>query len=184
MSSTPGRDHLRADRPKLVMVAVTGGAYRSGFWTAAVLDELDRRSRTEADLKGLTDHIRLITGASGGMVGASYFVALRGGQAANLVDQMIADTGRDSLSPVIQQMVQHDIPMIFWPITYQEVDRGVVLENQWKTLKVPFRQLYEDEKQGRRPSLIVSPMVIESGERMLISNLDLRSPRRAPLGPG
>ena len=69
--------NLGVDQPKLVIVAVTGGAYRSGFWTAAVLDELDRRSRANADLKGLTDHIRLMTGASGGMVGAAYFVALR-----------------------------------------------------------------------------------------------------------
>ena len=76
------------NRPKLVIVAVTGGAYRSGFWTATVLDELNRRSRTDPDLKGLkglTDHIRLITGASGGMVGALYFVALRGQPDASLV---------------------------------------------------------------------------------------------------
>ena len=87
---------------------------------------------------------------------------------------MIADTGRNSLSPVIQQMVQRDIPMILCPITYQKIDRGVVLEDQWKKLKIPFIKLYEYEKRGLCPSLVVSPMVIESGERMLISNLDLR----------
>jgi Patatin-like phospholipase len=168
------KDNLGVDRPKLVIVAVTGGAYRSGFWTAAVLDELDRRSRTDPDLKGLTDHIRLMTGASGGMVGASYFVALRGQPSTDLVDRMMAETNRDSLSPVIQQLVQRDIPLIFHPIAYQKVDRGVVLEDQWKTLAIPFIHLYEEEKRGQRPSLIVSPMVIESGERMLISNLDLR----------
>ena len=37
-----------AFRPKLVMVAVTGGAYRAAFWTAAVLDELDHLSRPDA----------------------------------------------------------------------------------------------------------------------------------------
>ncbi|MBV8233035.1 MAG: patatin-like phospholipase family protein, partial [Planctomycetaceae bacterium] len=171
---TAWKKHLGVCRPKLVIVAVTGGAYRSGFWTAAVLDELNRRSRTDPDLKGLTDHIRLITGASGGMVGASYFVALRGQPATSLVDKMIAETQRDSLSPVIRQMVRRDIPMIFCPIAHQKVDRGVVLENQWNTLKIPFIKLYEDERSGQRPSLIVSPMVIETGERMLISNLDLR----------
>ena len=168
------KDHLRDDRPKLVMVAVTGGAYRSAFWTAAVLDKLDLLSRTDLELSGLTDHIRLITGASGGMVGASYFVTLRGQPNASAVDLMIKETGRDSLSPVMQQLVQQDIPMIFRPITHQKVDRGVVLENQWKSIAIPFSYLYEDEERGQCPSLIVSPMVVETGERMLISNLDLR----------
>jgi hypothetical protein len=168
------KTHLGENRPRLLLVAVTGGAYRAGFWTAAVLDELDRQSRTDRALKGLTDHIRLITGASGGMIGASYFVAMRGQPGTHLVDRMISDTRRDSLTPVIQQLVQRDIPLIFCPIAYQERDRGVALENQWKSLAIPIASLYEDEQQGRRPSLIVSPMVIESGERMLISNLDLR----------
>ncbi len=64
--------------------------------------------------------------------------------------------------------------MIVCPTAYQKVDRGVVLENQWKTLALPFAHLYQEEKQGWRPSIVVSPMVIESGERMLISNLDMR----------
>jgi predicted acylesterase/phospholipase RssA len=165
---------LGEDRPKLVLLSVTGGAYRAGFWTAIVLDELDRRSRPDRDLRGLTNHIRLVTGASGGMVGASYFVVLNGQRPTSLVERMIADTGLDSLTPVVKQMVERDIPMALWPTTYQAVDRGVALERQWKTLGISFAKLYEDEKEGRSPSLIVSPMVIETGERMLISNLDLR----------
>ena len=159
--------------PKLVLVAVTGGAYRSGFWTAAVLDDLEQRSRPGGKLEGLTKHIRLMTGASGGMVGAAYFAALRGAPGASVVEAMLADSRRDSLTPIVKQLVQRDVPMIFCPIEYQRVDRGVVLENHWKTLRRPFVASYDGEKTGEIPSLIISPMVVETGERMLISNLDL-----------
>jgi predicted acylesterase/phospholipase RssA len=160
-------------KPKLVLVSVTGGAYRAGFWTAAVLDELEERSRPGGSLPGLTSHIRIMTGASGGTVGAAYFVSLRDHKGASLVGAMLADSRRDSLTPVIQQMVQRDVPMILCPVGYQPVDRGVRLEEQWRTLARPFHATYADERQGRCPSLILSPMVIETGERMLISNLDL-----------
>jgi hypothetical protein len=39
------KKHTGQERPKLVLVAVTGGAYRAGFWTAVVLDELVGRDR-------------------------------------------------------------------------------------------------------------------------------------------
>jgi hypothetical protein len=165
--------NLKEERPKLVLVSVTGGAYRAGFWTAAVLDELKQRSRPGGALPGLTDHIRIITGASGGMVGAAYFVTLGTEGESSVVDTLVADSRRDSLTPVIQQLVQRDIPMIFCPTGYQRVDRGVKLEDQWGTIARPFHATYADEREGRRPSLIVSPMVVETGERMLISNLDL-----------
>src|SRR5208337_1191820 len=67
------KKHTGQPRPKLVLVAVTGGAYRAAFWTAVVLDELVGHDRPR-ELEKFRDHIRLFTGASGGMVGAAYFV--------------------------------------------------------------------------------------------------------------
>jgi predicted acylesterase/phospholipase RssA len=177
---------LGEEKPKLVLLAVPGGAYRAGFWTAAVLDELERRSRADGDLEGLTDRIRVITGASGGMVGAAYFAAQRteSGPRASVVGSMLADAQRntcrrprpsspDSLTPIVQQLVQRDIPMIFCPIAYQKVDRGVILERQWCAIDRSFSSLRDGEAAGWRPSLVVSPMIIETGERLLISNLEL-----------
>jgi hypothetical protein len=181
------RGRTGESRPKLVILAVTGGAYRAAFWTAAVLDALQERSRPGGTLPGLTDRIRVITGASGGMVGAAYFAATRteAGAAGNVMDALAADASRrsctpapfpsspDSLTPIVQQLVQRDIPMIFCPIAYQRVDRGVVLDRQWCALERPVVSLRDGEAAGWRPSLIVSPMIIETGERLLISNLDL-----------
>src|SRR5207245_2575101 len=54
-------------------------------------------------------------------------------------------------------------------------DRGIRLEESWRELRFPFRDLGRDEEDGKVPSMILSPMMIEDGRRLLISNLDLRS---------
>jgi hypothetical protein len=158
--------------PKLVLVATTGGAYRASFWTTVVLDELNQCLGPD-----FSRHIRLITGASGGMVGAAYFVSAlgeNGPPAGGVTDLLREESGLDSLSPVVRQLVFHDLPGAFWPLPQRgHHDRGVELERQWKTLARTFPQLSEGELAGWRPSLIVSPMVVESGRRLLISNLDL-----------
>ena len=52
-------------------------------------------------------------------------------------------------------------------------DRGQTLDQQWGRLNVTFEQLKPEEEAGRRPSLILSPMIAETGQPLLISNLDL-----------
>jgi hypothetical protein len=193
---------LNEEKPRLVLVAASGGGYRASFWTATVLDRLSELSapgdKPGERLVGLTDRIRLITGASGGMVGASHYVAMRAGATlphtertreaiaalakargepadlTKLVDVMAVETRLDSLSRVVQQLVQRDLPGIFWPTSYQRVDRGTVFEDEWTLLDGrTFAGLREMEKDGSLPSLIVSPMIVETGGRLLISNLDV-----------
>ena len=164
--------------PKLVLVAMSGGAYRSGYWTGMVLDELARRGARGGPLEGVADGIRLLTGASGGMVGAGYFAVLRaekrpGEPDASVVGEMTRDTGRDSLRPIVQQLIRRDMPLIAVPMAHQAEDRGTVLDRQWTRMDRPLAGLGQAEKEGRCPSLIISPMIVESGRRMLISNLDL-----------
>ena len=176
------------ERPKLVLIATTGGAYRASFWTTVVLDELNRCLGQD-----FPRHIRLITGASGGMVGAAYFVSKltekglpidqETSQPLNVTKVLKDESGLDSLTPVIRQLVLGDLPGIFSRRT-QLHDRGIALEQQWVTLKKTFPDLIEGERAGWRPSLILSPMVVESGRRLLISNLDLsRLAQTQPLDP-
>ena len=161
-------------KPKLLLVAVTGGAYRASFWTTVVLRQLCE------NFPGFFDHVRLITGASGGMVGAAYAPALvkaagKGDDAAKQATEILeTETDRNSLTPVITQLVRRDLPKAilpgFWP---QQEDRGTILEDQWKTLDVTFESLKKGEKEGWRPSLVISPMIVETGRRLIFSNLDL-----------
>lgn len=177
-------------KPKMVLVATTGGAYRSAYWTALVLDHLKRESaKPGSPLAHFADHIRIITGASGGMVAGAYFVALASKPATaakGIIEQLDEDIievqrnkGRfgnswpvrsDSLSPVVQQLAQRDLFQILLPISWAE-DRGAVLEQQWQTLDIPFSDLYAAEASGQLPHLVFSPMVVETGQQLVISNL-------------
>ncbi len=155
-------------KPKLLLLAVTGAAYRASFWTTIVL------KRLQEEFPEFLDHVRLVTGASGGMVGAAYAVAMKSNETAYVgaTEQLEKDTGLDSLTPVVQQLIRRDIPMAFhW--SPQKFDRGRALEDQWKTLDISFDKLRAGEAEGWRPSLVISPMVVETGRRLLFSNLDL-----------
>ena len=58
-----------------------------------------------------------------------------------------------------------------WP---SDDDRGRALERQWSRLDAKtFADLRPDEEAGTRPSIIFAPMIAETGQPLLISNLDL-----------
>jgi len=183
-------------KPKLVLIATSGGAYRATFWTALVLDRL-RALDDEGILPGFCDNVRLITGASGGMVGGAYFTAFAqadGTRPSGIIETIEADIlavqrdgssvapdypykyrhpiPRDSLSAVVQQLVQRDLPGLL-SLAVQRTDRGRVLEDQWATLDTPFSEWRQGEAEGWRPSIVFSPMLVETGQPLLIGNLDM-----------
>jgi hypothetical protein len=169
-------------KPKMALVSVTGGANRSAVWTAYTLAQLER----ELAAAGVTfpQHVRVITGASGGMVGASYFAAtLPGPQGHGFADAAAAKAfvrkiGQDALTPVSQRLLFFDLPGAFLP-GGSPYDRGLALEQAWDgyldgALEKSFEQLAAGEAECWRPSLVLSPMIVEDGRRLLISNLYLR----------
>jgi hypothetical protein len=171
-------------KPKLVLIAVSGGGIFSAVWTAVVLREI------EAKIPEFPYHVRLVTGASGGMLGAAYYVAsLRPpdelGRVRREVEpdaRLVKDLEQDYLTPVANQMILGDLPgMLIWPFT-NTGDRGRSLESSWidrtggperSPLNRPFRDLAGGELAGWRPSLVFTPMLVEDGRRLLISNLNL-----------
>ena len=165
-------------KPKLAVVSVSGGALRSGLWVAIVLDRLEKQ------IAGFGHHVRLITGASGGMLGAGYYLIHRrkvigvpGGPATAgpyRPSEWVLSIPRDSLNPVARFIALRDPFLAFLPRVVAD-DRGIRLEDDWQDLAIPFRDLSAEEEAGRIPSMILSPLMIEDGRRLLISNLDLGS---------
>jgi hypothetical protein len=85
------------------------------------------------------------------------------------------DVSRDSLTPLTKRLVLHDL---FPGFAQRPPDRGDAVQEAWlaNTRGVfgqTVRSLREGETAGWRPSLILSPMIVEDGRRLLISNLDL-----------
>ncbi len=163
-----------------VIVSTSGGGITAAAWTVAVLSQLEDES---TGLEDFPYAVRAITGASGGMVGAAYWNAtLQPPGAGDYHDvsseTMYENVTADSLTPVVHQLVFSDIWQSFfspWPIA---TDRGQVLEEAWieatnQSMAKTLGDLYASEKAGWRPSLIFSPMMVEDGRRLVISNLDL-----------
>jgi hypothetical protein len=178
-------EHKGNSKPRLVLVSTSGGGIRAAVWTAVVLEGLERELGTS-----FRDHIRLFTGASGGMVGAALYVAdfegIPAGQRplnpATGLRGISGDLAKDSLRRTVQTMLLSDLPTLWQPGSVSW-DRGREIERLWAENapgtegRSPFRksfgELKELERQGRRPSLVFAPMLVEDARRLLVSNLDL-----------
>jgi hypothetical protein len=171
---------IEQPRPKLVIVTVSGGGIRSSVWTATVLDKLKDEFGAV-----FPRSVRMITGASGGMVAASDFVGnVRAADSDRKHDKSPVDyLSENQLDSVIGQMVFADIPGLLFPVPHSE-DRGRTLERTWARIArhepnavSPFerslREFAAGEASGSRPSIVFTPMMVEDGRRLLISNLDL-----------
>ncbi len=64
-----GGENTGTSKPVLVVVATSGGALRAAIWTETVLGYLDDR------IPDFHHHVRVMTGASGGMLGAARYVS-------------------------------------------------------------------------------------------------------------
>ena len=97
------------EKPLLVLMATSGGGNRSATFTMNVLQAMD--SLTNGQIFNKTF---LITGASGGMIGATYFRELYRqkvkGKTINLHDEKYVDNiAEDLLNPIFSSFVASDI---------------------------------------------------------------------------
>lgn len=172
--------HQKSAKPKLVVVCVSGGGMRAALWTMRVMQTVD--SITGGNLMNQT---ALITGASGGMLGAGYFreVLLReknGEQVSTRDPDLFANLGLDLLNPVSTALVANDL---IFPVRHfhyagqqYQIDRGFYFEQQLNTnLKNTMNKRLADYRQAESsaqiPMMIVSPYIINDSRRLLISPL-------------
>jgi hypothetical protein len=133
-----GPGHGTDTLPKLVLVATSGGGIRAAVWTAAVLEGLEEEMPGGDTAGAFRDHIRLFTGASGGMLGAALYVAdFERPPAEKTPEKLSRMLCRDSLWATIQTMVFNDLPAIGLPWSIRW-DRGRSLENAWHENTRPF----------------------------------------------
>ncbi|MGO7968734.1 hypothetical protein [Rhizobium ruizarguesonis] len=119
----------------MIFVASAGGASRAGYWTAAVLSQL------ETDTKGeFSRHVFAISSISGGSLGVGGFLAsIRDGKIQNAVmsNQTTLRTsvsdfvGQDYLSPAVAGLLFTDLLQRFVPFPIFS-DRAEALERGWE----------------------------------------------------
>jgi hypothetical protein len=170
------------EKPKLVILNSSGGGSRSALWTVTVLANCDE----QLDGK-LNRHLQMMTGASGGMIGAAYYRELllrqRKGQIPSVYDDRYQhNIGKDMLNKLSFMATTNDIFIRYQKCqfnghTYTK-DRGFAFESQLHentnyVMDHTLGYYREYEESGTIPTMIFSPTIINDGRRMLMSSQPL-----------
>ena len=177
------------EKPLLVLMATSGGGNRSATFTMNVLQELD--SLTNGQIFNKTF---LITGASGGMIGATYFRELYRqklkGKNINLQDEKYVDNiAEDLLNPIFSSFVARDIlapTQHFYVGPYRYIkDRAYSFEmklnsNTEGILNNRLKDYVQDESSAAIPLMIYHSMVNRDAKKILISTQPVRFMAQPP----
>lgn len=90
-------------KPNVVIITASGGGSRSAYWTLEALQYAD--SITKGSLYKNT---LLISGASGGMIGATYWQAIRTKNNEHYLPEFQENIGKDLLNPIVFHMASVD----------------------------------------------------------------------------
>jgi len=171
------------EKPFLFIINTSGGGSRSATFTMNLLQRLD--SLTHGTIMHKTF---LITGASGGMLGATYFRELdrlrAKGQKIDPRDHLyVNDIAGDLLNPLFSSFVARDLAspaQKFKVGKYQYIkDRGYAFEQKLNEntrgyLAKQLGDLYEDEKTARMPMMIFNSVITTDGRKLIIGTQPLR----------
>ncbi len=165
-------------KPKLILLSASGGGQKASLWTMQILQSMDKLTEEQ-----FFEHTAMISGASGGMLGAAYYRELmlrkrQGGHVnpqAAIYSEKIA---KDLLNSIYFSIVTNDIfiPMATARRNGREHrrDRGYMFELQFNEntdslLEKPISAYRLPEYEAIIPRIILSPSVINDGRRLIIS---------------
>ena len=168
----------KEDKPFIFLVNVSGGGTRSATFTLSVLQRLDSLCGGK-----LMDKTFLITGASGGMLGAAYYreLARERSEGRNLYlysKKYVDDISKDLLNPTFSSFVARDMaaPAQRFKIGdyYYIKDRGYAFEqklseNTRGLLNKQLKDIAADEYNARVPMMMFNAVITRDGRKMVIS---------------
>ena len=168
------REKQGVEKPKLLLLCTSGGGQRAAMWTFLALQRADRSFGED-----LMDKVFMISGASGGLVGAAYYRELfdqgfdlqRAGWLSNL--------GKDNLNPIIFSLAVNDTFLKLSSFSHAgysyKKDRGYMFERSLNNnLEGIFtrnvKEYRDDELAAKMPWLLLSPTIANDGRKLFISN--------------
>jgi hypothetical protein len=166
------------EKPLLIILNTSGGGNRSATFTLCMLQYLDSITNGSIMKK-----IFLINGASGGMIGATYFRELyrlkQQGQPINLGDKKyVNNIASDLLNPLFSSFVARDLlspAQKFKVKDYSYIkDRGFAFEEKLRvnTKGILDRRLIEyveEEKAASIPLIFFNSVVTRDSRKLIIS---------------
>jgi hypothetical protein len=165
-------------KPKMILICTSGGGQRAAIWTIRTLQVSDSILNG-----GLLKNTFCITGASGGLIGASYYRELylrkQLGQDIDLHDKKyFYNMTKDMLNPVVFSFIINDLffrTERFTDGKYEYIkDRGHAFEAQldkntegMMRKKVMDYKIYEDK--AIIPMLLLTPSLVNDSRKLYIS---------------
>ncbi|MFI5001017.1 MAG: hypothetical protein ACHQK9_14150 [Reyranellales bacterium] len=179
--------------PPMVVVATAGGASRAAFWTSQVLGEIAQRENRFAD------RVFMISGVSGGSLGAVTFRSIVEADRLNTTDKRgspqiakAADKAKrfienDFLGPALATGLYVDLPArafaYLLSYAWRPNDRAVALEKAWEdswatgaiskgqfTWSDGFNNVFNATRPW--PILALNGTSVEKGKRIITSNVE------------
>ena len=169
-------------KPPLVVVTVSGGGTRSAYWTFRTLQYIDSASHGR-----LFKNTVLITGASGGMIGATYWRSIHDAAQQGILKDPYApvyqeNVGKDLLNAIIFSFASVDLISPFNKINIAGYsytrDRGYAMEqelvrNTKGLLDKNIGYFRPREADGSIPMLVINGTIVNDGRRLMISGQPL-----------
>lgn len=179
------------EKPKMIFFCVSGGGLKAAAWAVEILQHADSLTNGE-----FLEHTILMSGASGGMMGTSYYRELallkQQGEPINLYDrQHVADISKDLLNPISFTIVTNDV-FLPWASFEQggqryKKDRGYIFEkafneNTHDRLNKTISEYAQPEREALIPMVFITPSIVNDGRRMVISSQPVRYMMVEPAG--
>ena len=182
-SSTP----LTRGRIPLVMVVSEGGGIRAAYWTAAVLNSI--HSQTESVL---ATNLFAMTSVSGGSFGCAAYLS---GTRINNRGKVLKFLGQDYLTPGLSALLDRETIQQLIPYPINAFDRARPFEKGfeygWQQVMLdgnsdpsndfalPFLSFWQrqEKEEPLQPLLILNSTVLETGQRAIISPVQLPKDR-------
>ena len=178
------------DKYPLFVVAAEGGGIRAAYWAATVLGTIQDSNPCFAD------QLFALSGVSGGSLGSAVFTALLADQRYRspnfrcgdrsktlLTDKAKKILGEDFLAPTLAATLYPDLVQRVWFRPIPHFDRARALENSWERawkqyagndrFAQAFDKLWADQPDHWLPALFLNSTVVETGKRLIVSNLRL-----------
>lgn len=166
------------EKPVMIFINVSGGGLRSSTFVMNTLQKLDSAVGGK-----LMPHTMLITGASGGMLAATYYRELylrkQNNSSINLYSSAYSDdVAKDLLNPLFSSMVSRDIFSPAQKFTAGEFkyvkDRGYAFEqklnrNSGYILGKQLEDYSQAESSADIPLMIFNSTINMDGRRMMVS---------------
>lgn len=184
----------QTERPKMIILCVSGGGLRAAVWTTHVMQ------LTDSLLDGqLMERTALITGASGGMIGLSYlreqfWLEKQGVPGHRFADpEHLVTISQDLLNPIFFTLVSNDL---FLPWSRFRLgdkayfkDRAYSFEQQFNEhtnniFNRPLADYRSAEAKAEIPMLYLTPSIVNDGRRLVISPQGVSFMMAAPTGIG